>query len=125
MFRLLFNRKNLGNWGERRCEKFLKNKGLKTLVRNFSCKTGEIDIVMADTDGSVVFVEVKTRSDETFTAAEDVITQAKKDKLAKTARYFLQTNNIKNRPCRFDVVTVVLDMNKKQQIKHYENAFTP
>lgn len=119
------DRKNLGRWGEKRCEKFLKTKGLSTLARNFSCKTGEIDLVMADRDGSIVFVEVKTRTDESFAPTEDVITQAKKTKLSRTARFFLATNNIENRPYRFDVVTVVLSRTSREQIKHYENAFVP
>jgi len=128
----LFNRqkrfddkKLLGNWGEKRCEKFLKRKGLKTLTRNFSCKTGEIDLVMVDPDRTIVFVEVKTRADESYQPVESVITYNKKQKMAKSARFFLAANNIQNRPLRFDVVTIVLNKKRKKQIKHYQNAFVP
>ena len=123
--KLLSERRLLGRWGENRCEKFLKNKGLKSLVRNFSCKTGEIDLVMVADDGAIVFVEVKTRADESFTPTESVITSAKKTKLTRAARYFLETNNIMNRPCRFDVVTIVLGQAGPPQIRHHENAFVP
>jgi len=123
--RLLANRELLGRWGERRCEKFLKSKGLKKLTRNFSCKTGEIDLVMTDTDGSIVFVEVKTRADESFGSAEEVITSSKRNKLSRTARYFLATHNIENRPFRFDVVTIVVGQAGPAQIRHYKNAFVP
>jgi putative endonuclease len=92
--KLLADRELLGRWGEKRCEKFLKRKGLKKLARNFSCKTGEIDLVMVDTDGSIVFTEVKARAGEILTPAESVITAPKKAKLTKTARYFLATHNI-------------------------------
>ena len=123
--KLLSNRKLLGRWGEKRCEKFLKRKGLKILTRNFSCKTGEIDLIMVDTDGSIVFVEVKTRADEKFAEVETSITSAKKARLQRAARYFLAGNNIQNRPFRFDIVTIVLGQSGRPQIRHYENAFVP
>ena len=114
-----------GRWGEKRCEKFLKRKGLKTLTRNFSCKTGEIDLIMVDTDGTLVFVEVKTRANEDYSPSESAITKAKKTRMLRAARYFLAVNNIENRPYRFDVVTIVLAGKDPEQIRHYENAFVP
>ncbi|HUS72708.1 MAG TPA: YraN family protein [Sedimentisphaerales bacterium] len=123
--KLLADPKLLGQWGEKRCEKFLKSKGFKTLTRNFSCKTGEIDLIMTDSDGSIVFVEVKARADEDFGPAESVITPAKKARLFRAARYFLATHNIEDRPYRFDVVTIVLGQTGPAQIRHYENAFVP
>jgi putative endonuclease len=86
---------------------------------------GEIDLVMVDTDGSIVFVEVKTRADETFEPVESVITSAKKAKLSRTADYFLAVQNIQDRPCRFDFVTIVLGQKGPIQIRHYPNAFVP
>jgi len=123
----------LGRWGEKRSEKFLKRKGLKTLTRNFSCKTGEIDLIMVDSDGTLVFVEVKTRTNEDFSSsslmghlpAESAITEVKKNRMIRATRYFLATNNIEDRPCRFDVVTIVLGEKGPEQIRHYENAFVP
>jgi len=123
--KLLADPKLLGQWGEKRCEKFLKSKGFKTLTRNFSCKTGEIDLIMTDIDGSIVFVEVKARANEDFGPAESVITPAKKARLFRAARYFLATHNIEDRPYRFDVVTIVLGQTGPAQIRHYENAFVP
>jgi len=121
--RLLSDRELLGKWGEKRCEKFLKRKGLKRLTRNFSCRAGEIDLIMVAPNGAIVFVEVKTRTDESFEPVESVITFDKKKKLYKTARYFLAAHNIDNRPYRFDFVAIVLGKNGPEQIKHYENAF--
>ncbi|MBA7653397.1 hypothetical protein ES703_61246 [subsurface metagenome] len=123
--RLLADRTLLGRWGEKHCLRFLKRKGLKKLTRNFSCKTGEIDLIMVDTDSTIVFVEVRTRADETFGPAESSITHSKKARLLRTAQYFLATNNIENRPFRFDVVTIVLAPTGRPQIRHYENVFVP
>ena len=121
--KLLADGKLLGRWGEKRCEKFLRRKGLRKLARNFSCKTGEIDLVMVDTDGVIVFVEVKTRASENLTSAESVITLSKKTRLSRAAHYFLTIHNIEDRPFRFDVVTIVLGPTGRPEIRHYENAF--
>jgi len=121
--KLLTDQKLLGRWGEKRCEKFLKKKGLKRLTRNFSCKTGEIDLIMVAPDTTIVFVEVRTRADEKFGPPESSITHAKKIKLLRTARYFLATQKIEDRPFRFDVVAIVLGQTGREQINHYENAF--
>jgi len=123
--KLLSDRKLLGRWGEKRGEKFLKKKGLRTLARNFSCKTGELDLVMADADGTVVFVEVRTKADESFGPPEESITRPKRARLLRAARYFLASHNIQDRPFRFDVVTIVLGQAGREQIRHYENAFVP
>ena len=123
--KLLADRELLGRWGEKQSEKFLKRKGLKTLTRNFRSKTGELDLVMVDSDGGIVFVEVRTKADEKFADVEDSITSAKKTRLKRTARYFLASNDIQDRPCRFDIVTIVLGRTGRPQIRHYENAFVP
>ena len=130
LFGLLFSRSKLltdtqalGKWGQRRCEKFLSKKGLKTLTRNFASKSGEIDLIMVDSDRSIVFVEVKTRADEEFTPTEDVVNKPKMDKMAKTARYFIAAHEIENRPYRFDVIILTLGQRGPAQIRHYKNAF--
>jgi putative endonuclease len=123
--KLLTDPERLGRWGEKRSEKFLKRKGLKTLTRNFSCKTGELDLVMVDTDSTIVFVEVRTKADTDFATPEDSITKPKKTRLIRTARYFLATNKIEDRPFRFDIVAIVLDKSAKPKINHYKNAFVP
>ncbi len=123
--KLLASPKRLGRWGEKRCEKFLRKKGLKTLARNYSSRTGEIDLVMVDGDRSIVFVEVKTRAGEDLTAVESVVNGAKKAKALRTARYFLAAHKIDDRPYRFDVVAVILGQTGPPQIRHYPNAFVP
>ena len=123
---LLADPKRLGRWGERCCEKFLKAKGFKTVTRNFSCKTGELDlIVSSDRDGAIVFVEVKTRRNENYARAQDAVNPGKQRKMIRTARHFLKAYSINDKPLRFDVVAVILGEKGPPQIRHYENAFTP
>jgi putative endonuclease len=123
--KLLADRKLLGKWGEKRCERFLSRKGFKTLDRNFLCKAGEIDLIMVAPDHSLVFVEVRTKTDEVYASVESSITKPKKTRLLRTARFFLKIHNIHDRPFRFDVVTIVLSQKDPVQIRHYENAFGP
>jgi len=123
--RLLKDHKLLGRWGEKRCERFLKRKGFATITRNFAWKLGEIDLIMNDSAGTIVFVEVRTRADESFTEAHRTVTPRKRTRLVRTAQYFLKTYKVKDRPLRFDVVAVVLGKKGRPQIRHYQNAFTP
>jgi putative endonuclease len=121
--KLSADRNLLGKWGQKQTKKFLKKKGYKTLAENFSCKTGEIDLIMADSSGTVVFVEVKTRTNEDFADAEAAVTTAKKQRLLRTAKFFTKKYKLENLPLRFDVVIIIANQKNKPQIKHYENAF--
>jgi len=80
---------------------------------------------MVDSDGTLVFAEVKTRANEDFSPSESAVTKAKKIRMLRAARYFLAANDIEDRPFRFDVVTIVLGEKGPDQIRHYENAFVP
>jgi putative endonuclease len=123
--KLLKDRKLLGRWGEKRCERFLRRKGFAIIARNFACKLGEIDLIATDNAGSIIFVEVRTRADESFAEAHRTVTPKKRARIVRTAQYFLKTYKVKDRPLRFDVVAVVLGRKGRPQIRHYENAFTP
>jgi putative endonuclease len=80
---------------------------------------------MVDTDGTLVFVEVKTRANEDFGPSESAVTSTKKTRMLRAARTFLATHHIEDRPLRFDVVTIVLGEKGQPEIRHYENAFVP
>jgi putative endonuclease len=80
---------------------FLQQKGMTLVAKNFSCKYGEIDLIMRDAT-SLVFVEVRLRSNADFGGAAMSINQSKQQKLARTAEYYLQ--NYGNCACRFDVI---------------------
>ncbi len=123
--KLLSDRARLGRWSEKRCERFLRTKGLKTLTRNYRCKVGELDLVMVDTDGSIVFVEVRSRAEGGLVPPEATITSAKRAHVSHAARYFLAAHRIEDRPLRFDVITLILGRSGPPNIQHYPNAFVP
>ena len=123
--RLLIDPKRLGRWGQSRSEKFLTRRGCKTIARNWSCPGGEIDLVMGEPNGGIVFVEVKTRRSEDFAPAKAAVNSRKQKKLIRTAKRFLKEFRISDRPLRFDIVTVILGPAGEPVIEHYPNVFIP
>ncbi len=123
--KLLKDHKLLGKWGEKRSRKYLTRKGFHCLADNQSFKTGELDLVMLDREGTVVFVEVKTRAGEDFSSAESALTGVKRTRLTRAARSFLVANSLTERPCRFDLITIILGKTGEPDIRHYQNAFSP
>ena len=96
----------LGNDAEDRALSYLVSQGLDLLSRNFSCRRGEIDLVMQD-DNCVVFVEVRMRNHPDYGSGADTVTVGKMRKLAVTAEHFLQQHPIPgNLDCRFDVISI-------------------
>jgi putative endonuclease len=93
-----------GDLAEQRAARYLTARGLRLLAVNLRCKAGEIDLLMRD--GSVlVFVEVRSRSNTRFGGALASVGHRKRDRLIRTARYFLHTTWQGEVPrCRFDVV---------------------
>jgi putative endonuclease len=90
---------------------------------NFATRDGEIDLIMRQQD-TVVFVEVKTRQDETFATGEDAVNYGKQRRMAAAARSFIQKHHLHECPCRFDMVVVVKG-DRENVIRHHENVFVP
>lgn len=112
-----------GKIGEDIAARFLKRKGYRIIDRNWRIKSGEIDIV-ADDNGTVVFVEVKARSSTGYGSGEEAITEHKKEKIINAAKACLKYKG-EDRPCRFDVIAILFDKRRKvKEINHIEDAFT-
>ncbi|MCS6995534.1 MAG: YraN family protein [Casimicrobiaceae bacterium] len=77
-------------------------RGWRLLERNWRCRFGEIDLIARDGD-TVVFIEVRHRSDDRFGGAAASIDRAKQRRLSRAAQLYLSGySDIP--PCRFDVV---------------------
>ena len=95
----------LGRRAERRAERMLRRRGLRTLDRNYARRTGEIDLVMLDGD-VVAFVEVRYRSQGAWTTGLDSVDQAKRRRITRTAELYLDEHpEHRYRGIRFDVVS--------------------
>ncbi len=109
-----------GAQAEQLAAKFLQAQGLKLVQQNYSCKHGEIDLIMQDA-ATLVFVEVRLRGGNHFGGAAASITATKQGRLMRTAQHYLAA--LKHIPaCRFDAVLYEgLDGMQPQWIK---NAFS-
>ena len=96
------NLNNRGLAAEAAAASYLQRQGLTLLAQNYSCRFGEIDLIMRD-GRTLVFVEVRLRSNSGFTSAADSIHAHKQQKLIRTAQFYLQSHDL-NLPCRFDAV---------------------
>ena len=87
---------------------FLQHQRLRFVARNVVCRGGEIDLVMRDRDGTLVFVEVRARAQRRYGGAVASVGWHKRQRLLRAAQYFLAARVVhRNAPlpaCRFDVV---------------------
>jgi len=89
----------------------LQAAGLRLLERNYrvgagpSRRAGEVDLIMADRDGAIVFVEVRARTDASHGGAAASVTARKQQRLIYAAQHYL-LRQASPPPCRFDVVAI-------------------
>jgi|SRR3989344_8610390 len=111
--------KYIGSIGEGVAEGFLVKKGMELVLRNFSTRFGEIDLIMSD-KGRWVFVEVKTKKGLEFGTPEEMFTRGKYNRVKRMATVYLKGEDV---PCRIDMVAVELDsQNLPKSVRHYENV---
>ena len=101
------DRKGRGDFGEAAACRFLKRQGYKPLVRNYRSRWGEIDLVCRH-KGTLVFVEVKARSPESWGSPSEAVTPSKQRRIFRTAYAYLEEIKLRDMPVRFDVVEVFL-----------------
>jgi putative endonuclease len=106
-----------GEDAEAACCHYLRAQGLKLVDKNFSCRHGEVDIIMLDKK-ILVFVEVRFRKNNSFGGGLQSITPAKQLKLRKTAELYLQQHP-QHKNARIDVVS----MSKKNQTDHNKQEY--
>jgi putative endonuclease len=85
---------------------YLRGHGLELIVRNWSCRSGELDLVMAE-GATVIVVEVRQRRHSGFATAAESVTPHKQRRLLRATEYFLLRHpHLAGRPLRFDVVAL-------------------
>ncbi len=103
-FTRLLNSLSFGKAQEAKAARYLHAQGLRLLCRNYHCRYGEIDLIMADS-GVLVFVEVRFRRHAQYGSAVASVTTSKQRKIRLTAAHYLQRHpRLAHNPCRFDVV---------------------
>ncbi len=103
--------KAVGDGGEDRALAHLLRAGLRLVERNYRVaggprvRGGEIDLVLRDRDGTLVFVEVRTRATRSHGGAAATVSAVKQQRLVRAARHYLM-RFASPPPCRFDVVAI-------------------
>ena len=107
----------LGFSGETRSIRYLKKAGYKFICRNYRCTFGEIDIIAKD-GNDICFIEVKTRRRDNYGLPQEAVDKRKRDKLMRTALFYLKEKKLRGCGYRFDVVAVT------DKINLIKNAFS-
>ena len=115
-------RQQTGKLGEQLAQRHLKGEGYKILQANYRASGGEIDLI-AEKDGEVIFVEVKTRRGLAHGTPEESITPRKQQHIIAAAQEYLQATGNEERNWRIDVVAIELDRSDKVlRLEIIENA---
>lgn len=102
-----------GRIGEELAAAYLREQGYQIIFQNFYSKYGELDLV-AKKNNQLVFVEVKTRTQDCYGSPAEAVDQRKRRHMTYAARYFIQRFGFHHADIRFDVVEV--------QLNHIENV---
>ena len=103
--------KSVGDAGEALALAHLERQGLTFVQRNYrvaagpNARGGEVDLILRERDGTLVFVEVRTRGSAAFGGAAASISASKQRRLVFAAQHFLRRYSTLP-PCRFDVVAI-------------------
>jgi putative endonuclease len=107
-----------GNLAEALVADYLRARGLRLIERNYTCRLGEIDLILAD-GPALVFAEVRLRRSLDYGGAAASITSAKRQRILRAARHYLSGRP--ERLCRFDVI--LLDALDPARIEWIKDAF--
>lgn len=111
-----------GKEAEIHTKQWLQQQGLRAITENYSCRFGEIDLIMLDGE-TLVFIEVRLRSHKGFGGAAGSVDYRKQRKIIATAEWFLSKHLQHNqRNCRFDVIAFETN-SANQPPLWYKDAF--
>ncbi len=114
-------RRNLGNFGEAKAAEYLENSRYTILDRNARTPYGEIDIV-ARKGQLIVFVEVKTRRNQTFGYPEESVTSSKQQHMIRSAQAYLMVHPELDGDWQIDVIAIEVRKQESFKVVHFPNA---
>lgn len=116
------NKIQIGQYGEKLAQEFLKDKNYQIVKTNYRSKFGEIDIIARRND-IFIFCEVKTKTNIDFGRPEEMVTKPKKEKLKRLVKIYLQDEDIsaENQDFQIDIISVMIKKGQPVEIKHIEN----
>ena len=121
----MYTNKERGKIGEDIATKYLIDQNYHIITKNFKCRQGEIDIIARDKiEKEIVFVEVKTRTNQKYGSPSEAVDEHKQKHIYKSAEYYVYRHNLYNKAIRFDIIEINIDIIKKKiRINHIKKAF--
>jgi putative endonuclease len=114
-------RQTLGRLGEQVAARWLRRRGWRVLAERFRNGRRDVDLIV-EREGTVAFVEVKTRRDSVFGDPIEAVSWRKRRELIRSAKVWSDRFGPPGAAYRFDVVGVIL-VGRDARIRHIENAF--
>ncbi len=96
----------VGAAGEATAAAWYEARGYQVLARNWRCREGELDLVLAQR-GTVVFCEVKARTSAAFGLPAEAVTRTKQQRIRLLATRWLEATGTRPKALRFDVACVL------------------
>ncbi|MGI6175296.1 MAG: YraN family protein [Christensenellales bacterium] len=115
-------RKKTGAEGERIARQYLIRQGYAVIEQNYRTQHGELDLIAVDSEGTLVFVEVKTRTNTYYGLPRESVTTKKQARVRMVATEYMQAKNAFHQAVRFDVIEV-FRAGGDVDIQHIKNAF--
>ena len=116
-------RQSLGVRGEAEAEKYLRGLGYRIVGRRERVLRGDIDLVAVD-GRTVVFVEVRSRTDTLHGHPAETVGPRKQRRIAELATAYIRRNRLEDCQVRIDVVTVTFgEPGTPPLVEHFQNAF--
>ena len=107
----MYIKKEIGYLGEELATKYLKEKNYEIIQRNFICRQGEIDIIALDkTKKELVFIEVKTRTNNKYGNPSESVNENKQKHIYRTAEYYTYKNKLDKMLIRFDIIEININI---------------
>ena len=117
--------RDIGALGEKIAAEYLTGLGYVIRERNFRSREGEIDII-AEKDDFLVFIEVRTRTSNSYGTPEESVTTQKKERLIALAEAYIEDREDLPSSWRIDVVAIELGAKRKvARLEIIENAISP
>lgn len=116
--------RELGRRGEEAAVRYLETRGYTIWERNWSCRFGEADIIAADENGTICFIEVKTRRSIEAGVPEEAVTPAKQRRYERIALcYLVEAEWHEDTPVRFDAIGICVADDRKALLRHHMGCF--
>lgn len=120
-----YDRQELGRRGEDAAVRYLEARGYEILKRNWFCRFGEADIIARDEDGTLCFIEVKTRQSIEAGLPEESVTREKQSRYERIALCYMMVEDDwdDSDPVRFDAIGICVTQPHRALLRHHKGCF--